>query len=65
MPRGKLDFYSIYKWAGVLHQPIGKMSFYEFLAASRGYAEANGGAKPKGRSISEERLAEMGIVGFD
>lgn len=54
----------IYKWAGVLHQSIGKMTLYEFACATRGYAEANG-AKPKGGTISDERLAEMGVVGFD
>lgn len=53
----------VYKWMGVLHQPIGKMTLFEFMAATRGYAEANG-AKKKGSSISEDRLSEMGIAGF-
>ena len=48
---------------GVLHQAIGQMTLFEFMAATRGYAEANG-VKPKGASIDEERLSEMGIVGF-
>jgi hypothetical protein len=53
----------LYKWSGVLHMNIGAMTLFEFMAATRGYAEANG-AKPKGGSISEERMQEMGIEGF-
>lgn len=49
---------------GVLHQPIGSMTIFEFMSATRGYAEANG-AKPKGGTISDDRLAQMGIAGFD
>lgn len=40
------------------------MSLFEFAAATAGYAEANGG-KRKGGSISEDRLSELGIEGFD
>lgn len=40
------------------------MSLFEFVCATRGHAEANG-AKPKGGSIDDARLAEMGIEGFD
>lgn len=43
--------------------PIGQMTLWEFMCATRGYAESKG-AKPKGGSIDEERLAEMGIAGF-
>lgn len=48
---------------GVLHQPIGTMTLFEFMCATRGFAEANG-AKAKGGTISDDRLSEMGIVGF-
>lgn len=40
------------------------MTLFEFMCATQGYAEANG-AKPKGGTISDERLSEMGIAGFD
>jgi len=40
------------------------MAFWEFIYATRGYAEANG-AKPKGNGdMSEDRLSELGIEGF-
>jgi hypothetical protein len=40
------------------------MTLTEFVDATRGYAEANG-VKPKGTgTISDNRLEEMGIVGF-
>lgn len=55
---------SIYKWSGVLGLDVGRMSLFEFVAATAGYAESHG-AKPKGGSIDEDRLAEMGIVGFN
>lgn len=42
---------------------VGKMSLFEFVWAQRGYAEANG-VKPKGGTIDDERLADMGIAGF-
>jgi len=43
---------------------VGAMSLYEFTYAQRGYAEAKG-AKPRGGSISDDRMAELGIAGFD
>ena len=43
--------------------PIGMLSLWEFLQAAQGYNEANGG-KPKGGTLSEDRLAAMGIAGF-
>lgn len=44
---------------------VGQMGLWEFMQATQGYAESKG-AKPKGRgSISDDRLAEMGVVGFD
>jgi len=39
------------------------MTLYEWRWAAQGYAEANG-AKPKGGTIEEDRLSEMGIAGF-
>ena len=63
LPRGKWDFAGIYKWSAVLHMPIGTLSLWEFLQAAQGYNEANGG-KPKGGTLSEDRLAAMGIAGF-
>lgn len=39
------------------------MTLFEFACACRGYAEANG-IKPRGGSISEDELEEMGIAGF-
>jgi hypothetical protein len=54
----------IYKWAGVLGLSIGHMTLFEFRCAQDGWAEANGSKKRRGGSISEKRLAEMGIVGF-
>lgn len=42
---------------------VGQMTLYEFIYAQRGWAEANG-AKPKGGTISDDRLSEMGVVGF-
>lgn len=63
LPRGKIDFQSLYKWAGVLHMDIGRMSLWELNAAITGYGEANGGRK-RGGSISEDRLTKMGIQGF-
>jgi hypothetical protein len=44
--------------------PIGQMSLFEFSSACEGHAQANG-KKPRGGSIDDDRLAEMGIVGFD
>lgn len=40
------------------------MSLFEFMCAVEGYAEGKGG-KRKGGSIDDDRLSEMGIVGFD
>lgn len=42
---------------------IGTMTMFEFACATRGFGEANG-AKPKGGTISDDRLADMGIEGF-
>lgn len=42
---------------------VGQMTLYEFIYAQRGWAEANG-AKPKGGTISDDRMAELGIEGF-
>jgi hypothetical protein len=42
---------------------IGDMTMFEFACATQGFAEANG-AKPKGGTISDDRLADMGIEGF-
>lgn len=42
---------------------VGAMTFYEFNCATQGYSESQG-AKPKGGTIDEDRLAEMGISGF-
>lgn len=39
------------------------MTLFELRAATQGYAEANG-AKPRGGSIDDDKLAEMGIAGF-
>jgi hypothetical protein len=63
LPRGKLRWADIYKWAGVLHRDIGSMTLQEFKWAADGYAEANG-AKPRGGTISDDRLSALGIVGF-
>lgn len=43
--------------------PVGAMSLFEFICATRGYGEANG-AKQSGGTISDDRLAEMGVQGF-
>jgi hypothetical protein len=44
---------------------VGRMTLWEFSQYVQGYAESKG-AKPRGKSdISEDRLAEMGVVGFD
>jgi len=40
------------------------MTFYEFLMAQRGWNESRPGAKPRGGTIADDRLSEMGIVGF-
>lgn len=40
------------------------MSLWEFTQAVSGYAESRG-AKPKGGTIADDRLVEMGIVGFN
>jgi hypothetical protein len=63
LPRGKWRFDDFFKWAGVLHRDIAAMSLYEFIMATRGYGEAHG-AKPRGGTIADGRLSEMGIVGF-
>lgn len=39
------------------------MTLFEFKCATQGFAEANG-AKPKGGTIDDDRLAELGIAGF-
>lgn len=42
------------------------MSAWEFSACVEGYAEANGGKKrSRGGDMSEDRLRDLGIVGFD
>lgn len=40
------------------------MTLFEWVCATDGYAEANGTKRRRGGDISEDRLAEMGIVGF-
>lgn len=42
---------------------VDAMELWQFTACLDGWAVANG-VKPKGRDISEDRLAEMGIAGF-
>ena len=42
---------------------VDELTIWEFNAAFKGYRAANG-IKPKGREISDERLAELGIAGF-
>lgn len=42
---------------------VNAMTLWEFYAASDGYSLANGG-KRRGGDISDDDLAEMGIVGF-
>lgn len=42
---------------------VSKMSLFEFICATEGHAQAQG-KKPRGRSIDEDRLAEMGVAGF-
>lgn len=50
---------------GFRPRDVDEMSVWEFTACVDGYAEANGGKKRSGGGdISEERLAELGIVGF-
>jgi hypothetical protein len=39
------------------------MELFEFQCATAGYAESQG-AKPRGGTIDDARLAEMGIEGF-
>lgn len=64
LPRGKIRWSNVYKWAGVIHRDVGAMTLWEFTEAVRGYAEANG-AKARGTGdISDERLAELGVEGF-
>lgn len=63
LPRGKIHWPDVYKWAGILHLDIGQMTLFEFRCAVRGFAEANG-VKPRGGTISDERAAELGIAGF-
>ena len=40
------------------------MELWQFIACLDGYA-ASRGTKPQGRELSDERLAELGIEGFD
>lgn len=45
---------------------IDRMSLWEFLACSEGYAAAHGGEKQSGHvgDIDDERLRAMGVEGF-
>jgi len=64
LPRGKVDWASVYLWGGVIFRDIGAMSLFEFAQAVRGHSLANG-AKPKSNAeISEDRLSDLGIEGF-
>jgi hypothetical protein len=47
----------------VLHLDVGTMTLAEFRWAVTGWGEANGVRKQ--REISDERLAAMGVEGFD
>jgi hypothetical protein len=58
-----MNWSQIYKWAGVLQMNVGSLTLFEFMAATRGYGEANG-EKQRGGTIGEDRLEEMGIEGF-
>lgn len=48
---------------GFSPQQVDGMSLWQFTACLEGFAIRNG-IKPKGRDISDDRLAEMGIAGF-
>ena len=43
---------------------VGRMTLFELMAATRGYSESRG-ATPRGGTIPDERLGQMGVVGFD
>lgn len=49
---------------GLSPRQIDEMSPWEFTAVSDAWVRAHGG-KPKGGSIDEDRLAELGVEGFD
>ena len=49
---------------GFSPRDLDSMSLWEFIACRDGFALANG-AKPKPKEISDQRLAELGIEGFD
>jgi hypothetical protein len=48
---------------GYTPRDVDQMTIWEFNACFEGWKAING-VKPRGRDISEERLAEMGIAGF-
>lgn len=58
-----MPFDEIYKWVGVLRMDVGKMDLWEFMQATKGYAESKG-EKPRGGTISDDRMSELGIAGF-
>jgi hypothetical protein len=42
------------------------MTLLEFVDATQGYSEANGGKPKKDQTvIGDDRLSELGIAGFD
>ncbi len=49
---------------GFTPRDVDRMTVWEFNACLKGWKAANG-IKPKGREISDERLREMGIAGFE
>lgn len=48
---------------GFSPRAVDAMTLWEFAAAADGFLLSRG-AKPKGRDMSDERLAELGVEGF-
>lgn len=49
---------------GLSPRQLDEMTPWEFKAVSDAYVRAHGG-KPKGEGMDDDRLAELGIEGFD
>lgn len=50
---------------GFTPRQVDEMSFWEFRCCYEGYKATNGIKSKSSADISEERLHEMGIVGFE